>query len=165
MSVARSVVLVGKRYDRIGGWLILVAIGLIIAPLRIIIFIGGDLLPFFSSEMWAFLTTPGTEVYNPLWAKLLVFELIAKIGLIVFTLIVIVYFFRKRRILPTMMVFLLILYLILVSVDYFHSNFILLMKDQNSADTLRELIQSIIVCSIWVPYFLFSRRVKGTFVH
>ncbi len=164
MSVARSVVLVGKRYDRIGGWLILVAIGLIISPVRLMVLIGRDLLPSFSSEIWTALTTPGTTIYHPLWAPILIFELVGNIGFIAFVSFVIVYFFRKRRVLPKMIIALLISNLVFILIDYFVVDLIPFVKSQNDTETLRELIQSIIACSIWVPYFLFTKRVKGTFV-
>ena len=49
------------------GWLILPAIGLIVAPLRLGINLMKDFWPIFRDGYWPVLTTPGTEAYHPLW--------------------------------------------------------------------------------------------------
>jgi len=33
------------------------------------------------------------------------------------------------------------------------------------SETIREMIQVIIVCSIWIPYMLVSKRVAATFIN
>jgi hypothetical protein len=61
------------------GWLFLIGIGMVVNPLRLLFLIGRDLIPSFSGETWTILTTPGTTVYHPLWAPLLIFELLGNI--------------------------------------------------------------------------------------
>ncbi len=154
-----------RQYSQIGGWLILVGIGLVLYPLRMLVFIGSDLLPAFSPGTWSILTTPGTELYHPLWAPLLIFELVGNILLIGFSIVAAVYFFNKRRLLPKMMVTLLIGSSIFVAADYFLADLIPFVRGQNGLESARELTRAAIACMIWVPYFLVSKRVKGTFVH
>jgi hypothetical protein len=64
-----------KNLDGLGGWLIIVGLGIIISPLRVIV----QLFPLYSEMIstgsWAALTTPGTEAYNPLWAPILFGEM------------------------------------------------------------------------------------------
>jgi hypothetical protein len=145
--------------------LILIGIGLVLNPLRILISVGKDLLPTLSRNTWLLLTTPGTQVYHPLWAPLLIFELVGNVVFVVFSIIAAVYFFRKRRLFPKMMIALLIANLAFVVVDYLLSNSIPFIRAQSDPESARDLSRAIIACLIWVPYFVVSKRVKATFVH
>jgi hypothetical protein len=153
-----------KQYDKIGGWLILVAIGLIFTPLRLLVVLFKDLLPALSGETWSRLTTPGTAAYHPLWAPLLFFEVIGNCLFIVAPIIVAIFFFQKRRFVPRLIIILLLANLVFVAIDYFAADLIPFVAAQEDIGSLIELIRVFIVCAIWVPYFLVSKRVKGTFV-
>ncbi|MGH7167368.1 MAG: DUF2569 family protein, partial [Nitrospiraceae bacterium] len=84
-----------ERYQNIRGWLLLMAVGMILFPLQVVGTLAVDLLPAFSEDGWALLTTPGTPVYHPLNAPILIFELWGNILLLVGALILAVEFFRK----------------------------------------------------------------------
>ena len=86
-----------QKYQNIGGWLILVGIGIVFSPLRLLLFIGRDLLPVFLSETWTTLTTPGTQIYHPFWGPLLIFELLGNVFFLVFSLVLVIFFFQKRK--------------------------------------------------------------------
>lgn len=153
-----------RRYEKIGGWLYLVAVGVVLNPVRLSVLVGRDLLPAFSSQTWSVLTTPGTAVYHPLWAPLLIGELVGNLVFIVFALVVAVTFFQKRRAFPGLISVFLMANMIFVAGDYFVANMIPFVKGQGDVGATRELIRSVIACAIWVPYFRVSKRVQGTFV-
>jgi hypothetical protein len=153
-----------KQYDKIGGWLILVAIGLIFAPIRLLVVLFKDLLPALSADTWSRLTTPGTEAYHPLWAPLLFFEIIGNCLFILSPIIVAVFFFQRRRFVPRLIIVLLLANLVFVAIDYFAADLIPFVAAQEDLGSLKELIRALIACAIWVPYFLVSKRAKGTFV-
>lgn len=153
------------QYKKIGGWLILVAIGLVLTPLRFLVVVVKDLLPVFSGETWSILTTPGTEAYHPFLAPLLIFELIGNIAFVVFAIVVAIFFFKRQKIVPKLMIAFLFSNLAFVVIDYFVADSIPFIASQNDPESLRELIRVLIGCLIWVPYFLVSKRVKGTFVN
>jgi Protein of unknown function (DUF2569) len=71
-----------RKLEGLGGWLILLGIGIIFTPLRI----ATQMLPLysnmFSDGSFAAATTPGTEAYNPFWKPILLGELTINIGLI-----------------------------------------------------------------------------------
>lgn len=154
-----------SQHKKIGGWLILVAIGLVLTPLRFLVVVVNDLLPVFSGETWSILTTPGTEAYHPFSATLLIFELIGNIAFVVFAIVVAIFFFKRRKIVPKLMIAFLFSNLAFVVIDYFVADSIPFIASQNDPESLRELIRVLIGCLIWVPYFLVSKRVKGTFVN
>ena len=154
-----------QKYQNIGGWLILVGIGIVLSPLRLLLFIGRDLLPVFLSETWTTLTTPGTQIYHPFWGPLLIFELLGNVFFLVFSLVLVIFFFQKRKALPTMIITFYLLNLFFVVSDHFLANLIPLIANQSDQGSLLEIFRSAIASLIWVPYFLFSKRVKGTFVN
>lgn len=153
-----------QQYDKIGGWLILVAIGLIFAPIRLLVVLFKDLLPALSADTWSRLTTPGAEAYHPLWAPLLLFEVIGNCLFILSPIIIAVFFFQRRRFVPRLIIVLLLANLVFVAIDYFAADLIPFVAAQEDMGSLVELIRVLIACAIWVPYFLVSKRVKGTFV-
>lgn len=155
----------GVEYARIGGWLILPAAGLVVSPLRGLFSLFKDLFPVFSRETWSALTTPGTEAYHPLWAPLLIFELITSVGFILFAVLAAVAFFRRRRIAPKLLMAFLLSNLVVVAADHFAANLIPAVASQGDPTSARELARVGIACVIWVPYLLRSKRVRGTFVH
>jgi hypothetical protein len=145
--------------------LILLAIGLILAPLRVLVFLGKDFAPIFTTKTWSVLTTPGTGAYHPLWGPILMFEGVGNTALIVFSVIVAIYFFQKRRIVPKLMIALLLANVFFVGTDYFVANVIPAVGSQKDVESMTEFARVVIACVIWVPYFLVSKRVKATFVH
>jgi hypothetical protein len=54
-----------------------------------------DLMPVLNAETWNSLTTPGSEIYDPLWGPLITFEVISNLGIFICTLYLLVLFFRK----------------------------------------------------------------------
>lgn len=154
-----------RQYDTIGGWLILLAIGLVLSPLRLLVSIGRDVLPAFKGETWSLLTTPGTAAYHPLWAPLLIFELAGNVLFVILSIVALVYFFQRRRIAPRLVMIFFLSNLAFVGIDYVAAEFIPAAAAQDDSESLQELGRSLAVCMIWVPYLLVSKRVKGTFVH
>jgi len=59
---------------RIGGWLILVGIGVVFTPLKIIFLLSTTYPPLFSDGAWEAITTVGSEAYSPIWGPLIIGE-------------------------------------------------------------------------------------------
>jgi len=152
-----------KSYKGIGGWLILPLIGLFVALIRLPLLILKDLVPIFTEGHWNALTTPGSHVYHPLWASLIIFESVGNIVFLIFAIILLVLFFRKSRLLPKLMISYLILNLMFVVGDFFFADLIPAVAEHSNSQSAKELGRSIIGAVIWVPYFLVSKRVKQTF--
>jgi hypothetical protein len=148
----------------LGGWLVLVAIGLVLAPLRILAFLLQTFVPIFSDGTWTVLTTPGSEHYHPLWAPLLVFEVVVNLAFAFAGLWLLVLFSRRSQNFPRVYVWLALLNIPFIFVDAWLGSFVLTEEPVFDRATAGELARSIVGAAIWVPYMLSSRRVRNTFV-
>ena len=149
---------------KIGGWLILFAIGVIITPFRL----GYQVYTLFQTVLepglWENLTTKGSESYHALWAPLLLGEVIGNTLFTIVSLVLVFLFFARKKIVPVYTAVYLLTNAVFVALDFFLADLIPLVKEQQDPAALTELIRVIVVCAIWVPYFMISKRVKATFV-
>ena len=151
-------------YQKIGGWLILCAIGLILYPVQTIIFLITDLIPALSAENWTALTSPIGTDYHPFLSYLIIAELVGNTCFLVFSICLIMYFFKHRKNTPKLIIWFFAGNLIFVGFDYFLANFIILRPDSINMGAAINFIRTTVAGLIWIPYFLFSNRVKRTFV-
>lgn len=140
----------------IGGWLILVLVGLCITPLRLIYnFITTG---YFSQSLWL-----GVQTYQEpaliFWVAL---ELIINTLLIVASIFILVLFFKRRNTLPLAFVFVYAFNIVFLFTDH-----LIYRQLIGHAGPLIETGTSRLIayCCIWIPYFLISKRVKHTFVY
>jgi transglutaminase-like putative cysteine protease len=147
----------------IGGWLILVCIGLLLKPT---ISLGnlGESCRFFLASDWHALTVPDMESYYGLWAPTIIFELLANILLLVFSGLLLVLFFERKRRFPLLFIIFTLLNLAVFGVDYLANALIPVAKAHSASSPLWGFTNAAVYVMIWVPYFLFSKRVKTTFV-
>jgi predicted secreted protein len=147
----------------LGGWLVVVGIGLVVAPIRIAVACVQTYVPLFQNGSWELLTTPGTGTYHPLWAPLLLGELLVNLGFLQLFLVLIFLFLRRARMFPRLYIAVLALNLAFLFVDA-------LLLDSLAATGSRTetawtpLLQGLASAAIWIPYMLRSRRVRNTFV-
>ncbi len=88
------------RLEGLGGWLILVGFGLIVAPIRMIIDLVRTYLPLIKEDAFTQLTTPGSQFYNPPLASFILAESIYNLISISVLVYLIYLFFRKHRLFP-----------------------------------------------------------------
>jgi len=153
-----------KKLEGIGGWLVLIAIGLMISPIKTGVALVRDVFPAFNAGVWDKLTTAGSQAYHPLWAPLLIMEMAGNIIFILFPLAILFLFFSKKKFTPLFIIIFLLSNLTFVIVDYLFAMRIPLVASMPDETTPVEIIRMAVACAIWVPYFLRSKRVKNTFV-
>lgn len=134
------------------------------APLRIIAMVFPVYSKMFSDGSWAALTTPGGGAYNPLWAPILLGEMVINGGLVLTWIFVAVLFFSKKKEFPKWYIGTFLFTIMFILVDAFAIKFVLPQEPVFDAETIKELVRTTIAAVIWVPYMLVSERVKATFI-
>ena len=149
----------------IGGMLIVVAIGLCLSGLQNLTYFLGSLLPIIRESIWERLTFPTSEAFHPQWKGFLIYQVIISSFTFVANILILILFFRKNRIFPTLIVAIIPLTFVTALVAHCWSGLIPVVS--NSPDYSKEahgLVVKFFALHIWVPYFLVSKRVQGTFV-
>ncbi|MFD2516446.1 DUF3857 domain-containing protein [Salinimicrobium flavum] len=149
-----------KHERKIGGWLILLGIGLFFTPFVFISqLLSGN---YFSSSIWLSLFSSSDTITMGL---LLGAELALHSVLLVFSLLVLVLFLKRRTIAPRMMIILYgssFVFSALISFASFalHPE---AFAGPERQDIYFELSKMGIRCVIFIPYLLYSTRVEETF--
>ena len=153
----------GKTYGKIGGWLILFAVGLVLYPVQALYLLITELFPAVLSDNWTALTTPANPGFNTLWAPLVIFELVGSSAFFIYSILIVVWFFKRRRRVPVHVYIFLAANMIFVSIDYLVINLVLIRGSSMNLDTTTNFVRTIVAGAIWIPYFMFSKRVAKTF--
>ncbi len=153
-----------KPISGLGGWLILIHVGLYISLLMSLNQFSRELIPFIGSEEWGALTSKYSEYYHPLWAPGIILETVYHVVFILFTIFILVNFYSKRR----AFIFLMIIYFSLNLLFYIIDSIIVyqipILREYDDGNSLKLTVRQAISCAIWIPYFLKSKRVKNTFI-
>ena len=152
-----------EHLNGISGWLILVAIGIVLSPIRIAALLLPLYLDMLNNGSWETLTTPGTEAYSPFWAPILITEIALNIGLILLWVYIAIIFFSKKSTFPNIYIGALLFSFAFIVIDAFAIQLVLPNEPVFDPDTTKELTRTVIVAAIWIPYMLRSKRVKATF--
>ncbi len=136
----------------IGGWLILPAIGIVVAPVQFAMNIM-DYFPRFE------LLQPGTLLHT-----MTMVEILAWIGFAILATTTAVQFFTRRKNAPKLYRALLVGQLLFVVAAYWAAA-ILFDAPLFDVDAGFAIGMLLAACAIWIPYFLYSARVRNTFVH
>ena len=150
----------------LGGWLIFVGIGVIISPFIFFFFLITTYVPIFSDGSIALLTTKGSEHYVPGYSLLLFFELLSNLVIFFGSVYLMACFLSKSKYFPIHFIYLRLFTIVFFTLDIFLA-YIMFPSVVSifNYETMEPLLNSISVAVIWVPYMLYSKRVKNTFVN
>ena len=147
---------------QIGGWLVVMAIGVFISPLNI--FNGLIRTSIFSNSMWLQLDKATNATHNvSVLQLLLVTELASQIAMLVFSLLLVSLFYNKRDTFPKAMIAFLACSVTFNVLDNLACNYIFEKKGWDT-ENIRQVVQSFVPAAIWIPYLMRSERVKETFI-
>jgi hypothetical protein len=149
----------------IGGWLILIGIGFVFAPFRMI-YDMWKMPNFFDADIYHTLFDLSGTGKNLLIGMVMSLELIYNCAKIVFEVLLIVLFIKRRTIFPTYAIALLLISCAVQLVDTWLVPLLTLspLTLEETRQAYKETVQTVIGVVIWVPYLFVSNRVKQTFL-
>lgn len=142
----------------IGGWLILLAIGVVISPLRLL-----AEYSLMMEQAGGFMAIVDALSAYPAAQILIWVEAIANYVLVGAFIYVAVLFFRKKKQFPLYYQILLVANLAFVLVDAVIGGIILDVPIFD-IDTVKTLFSGTVAAAIWIPYVRMSKRVRNTFI-
>lgn len=151
-----------QDYSGLGGWLVLVQIGLYFSLINLLVRLFQYSIMIISSDNWDLFTSKESEFYHPLWRPFLTFETAYNILFILFIVYILSRFYRKKSIVPRLMIISYIITLVIGIIDTALFNQIV--SGMEDGISYKATFKSLIICAIWIPYFLKSERVKNTFI-
>jgi hypothetical protein len=147
----------------LGGWLLLVGLGVLLAPINLTIGLLSSTSSMFNDGTWELLTNPTSESYIPYFSALIIFEILAGLILTLISIYMMYLFFSKHYLFPKIFISFYLASLIFVLFDSWVIA-VIFNTPIFDADNARELGRQLIIILIWIPYMLVSKRVKITFV-
>ena len=148
----------------IAGWLILVGIGVVLSPLRLLVNLIPTYKPIFEDGVWEALTTAGSDAYVPYFSSLLIGEMAYNVAMLLATIYLVFLFFTKHHFFPQLFIIIILASLIFIPLDAWFVQVLFPTEPMFDQETTKEFIRSLVVGVIWIPYMLISKRVKATFV-
>ena len=146
----------------LGGWLVLLAIGLIIMPLRLLGVLGQDLKAF-TGDTWRSLTNPESPAYHPAWGPVIFAETLVNAAFLAGSFVLLNLFFNRRASFPRMAIIFLLASALFQLVEVIVGR--LLLGSVVAQAGLDALAIAAVSATIWTTYLLRSRRVANTFVN
>ena len=148
----------------LGGWLILVGIGVIVSPFWLL----SELLPsykaVFEDGTWEALTNKGSDYYIAYFDILLIGEMTFNAIMLLASFCLAYMYFKKNYFFPKLYIVILLVTLIFIPLDAWLVSLVLPDEPIFDPDTMKEFTKSLIASAIWIPYMLISVRVKETFI-
>jgi transglutaminase-like putative cysteine protease len=147
----------------LGGWLILVGIGVTLRPLLLIIQGCTAMNASFHQDTWDAMTTPGNAGYQSALGPLIVTEVIGNLILIVGSVLMLILFYGRKHLFPATAIALMSFSVLFLSFDDWASHHLIKIAATAGKAPPPQAAQAIVQAAIWIPYMLISRRVKATF--
>jgi len=149
---------------KIGGWLILVAIGIVLSPMRSLMLMSTTYPDIFIDGTWEALTVVGSPAYSPMWAPLILGEMLINVVFFCLGLYLAYLFFTKKVTLPRWYFGLAISSSLFILIDAYVISIVIPDTAMFDPETRKEFFRSLISLFIWSPYLFFSQRAKDTFI-
>jgi hypothetical protein len=153
-----------ERLRGLNGWLVLVGVGVVLSPLRMFATFVPAFFPILTDGTWQALTVEGSEAYHPLWAPIILGEIVFNLGLLGASGYLIYLFFSKSYLFPQAYITIVLVSAVFIPLDAWVVTFVLPGEPMFDPATAREFGRVFVGAIIWIPYMLASRRVRATFV-
>lgn len=148
----------------LGGWLILVGIGITLSPFIMLFQVVPLYFEIFTSGSFEALTTESSASYIPLWGALLMSEIVYNACLVLLGFYVMFLFYTKHYLFPRFYIAMVVIVFIFTIINAWMVTLVIEDTEMFDPETTSALIRTVFVALIWIPYMLISERVKQTFV-
>lgn len=118
----------------------------------------------FSEGIFNSLTSVDSVYYHPLWIYYILGEITVNTIFVLTSFVLLYLFFKKHYLFPKVFISVCIAMIIFILIDASLIKLILPNEEIFDSDTASELMRSIFYGMIWIPYMMFSKRVKVNFV-
>lgn len=152
-----------KSNKRIGSWLFLPLLGLIVSIPLLFYNLFGDKV-YYSINTWVLYLDASSAYYSPGVVFALGFEIVGHSLLLITAILCLVLFLKRRSSLPKLMVAFYAINLVFVFLDLLICFIFLPETEVFDAETRKVITRGIFGACLWIPVFLTSSRVKETFV-
>lgn len=153
-----------ERLRGLGGWLVLLGIGVVLSPIRIFATTATSYLPFFVNGSWQVLTSEDSSAYHPLWGAIIISEAVFNLSMIVGSTWALFLFFSKSYLFPRVYITVALAALVFIPLDAWVVSLVLPEQPMFDEAGARDFGRTFVSSLIWIPYLLNSKRVKATFV-
>ena len=144
----------------LGGWLILVGIGVVLGPFISSNMVFQAYIPLFTDGTLEILMSS-----DPLLVQIVYLEVIVNSALILLSIYLIYLFFWKKTTFPKLYILLLLSSLAFIIIDAFLVKIASPNDPVFDPETTKTIIRLGVTAAIWVPYMRMSKRVKATFIN
>lgn len=152
-----------QKLKGLGGWLILIGFGLCLTPFVRIVTVGQNWESYFAIDVWQTVATPHGAAYHPLYAPLLIFELLGNTFMLGLGALALFLFFSKRRAFPRIFITLMLVNALFLILDDLGAAQVHTLPSGETGTNFRDSIRATFYAIIWSAYMVKSRRVKATF--
>lgn len=152
----------------LGGWLVLIAVGVTIAPFLNVVTDFNTFYTSFDAEAWSALTNSNSAAYNPYFASYFSLGVIISVIIDAYLFYLMYLFYKESSSFPSLYIKLIFAVFIFIILDLVVASLIfpsLTTSDLLDLPTIKGIFQSIFAILVWVPYMMKSVRVKNTFVN
>lgn len=149
----------------IKGTLYFAMIAVVITPIMEINRYRQSVMPFSFDSIWLQISNPALDTYDYEWVRLVNFEFIGSIILILFSILLILLFMIKTRHFTKFIIIYFMIKIVFIAF-LFYLRAIYRGPATPTLDEIKSIGAVLVfVTGIWIPYFLLSERVNETFIY
>lgn len=148
----------------IGGWLVLLGVGIVLAPFLVLLNLTTLWRDVFASGAFDIMSDTTSPDYDPLWPVVLVGELAFQVMMFLATLLLAASFFRRKWAFPRLYLGVNLMALTANLVDIAAVRHLLPELPLFDGATVQTFASLAISLLIWTPYLFLSDRARRTFI-
>jgi hypothetical protein len=150
-----------NEYSQIGGWLVLLCLGLILTPLyTMVTLVKGN---FTNVHQWKMLVDTSYADYNPVLGGFVLFEFMTELAFFAFSILVLILFLKRRSSTPHLLSALYIFNVVYIVATAISGSFLELYTASETRSNINDILRALLIACIWIPYLFLSERSKQTF--